>query len=654
MRHTFASGALTAVVETEAGGVLLRELRLGGETLFDGRAEFVSVTLLDLAAREKTVLSGAEGWTSARVEGGAVVLDRPELTLRLDANCETPDVIRWTASFVNRSETASVWSVDYPRLTVRTDPSLECFFPWRSGTVRPGPAPEEAFRRTAAYPRSVCVMQYMAVFRGPRGVYCGLHDAHGAHKILHQEKEAGAEGLSLWAEYLCTDVLSPRNSQTASGELVWQAVEGDWYDAALLYRAFIRANADWIPETGADGRRRAPEWMKNCVLWWVHSCTKPGDEETVLKAAEDLGGDVPTAVHMYQWHKNPFDNDYPHYFPARPWVADSVAALQRAGIRVMPYINGRLWDTRDRGTEDWQFTDVALPAAVKDEKGEFIREKYGSKEADGSEVALAVMCPSTNLWAEKVTSLVHRLLFEYGFDAVYVDQIAAARAFPCCDRTHDHPAGGGDWWVNSYNRLLGRVMAGVPQEKAITTESLAEPFMKYVAGQLSWDAVESFQVPAFTTVYEGLVYTFGRTCSHHNGPVTDDVACVLMAEGYAFGEQLGWIGADAYLNSPYKAFLRAVIRDRYAHREYFTAGSLMRPPKVECALPEIEGETLAGEFHSPAVKACLRRRERDGMRLLAVFNCAGERAEIRLTSPEFPGGEKRLTLDAKSVYTEEF
>ena len=52
MRHTFASGALTAVVETEAGGVLLRELRLGGETLFDGRAEFVSGTLLDLAARE--------------------------------------------------------------------------------------------------------------------------------------------------------------------------------------------------------------------------------------------------------------------------------------------------------------------------------------------------------------------------------------------------------------------------------------------------------------------------------------------------------------------------------------------------------------------------------------------------------------------------
>ena len=152
----------------------------------------------------------------------------------------------------------------------------------------------------------------------------------------------------------------------------------------------------------------------------------------------------------------------------------------------------------------------------------------------------------------------------------------------------------------------------VPQEKAITTESLAEPYMKYVAGQLSWDSVESFQVPAFMTVYEGLVYTFGRTCNHHTGPVTDDVACVLMAEGYSFGEQLGWISADAYLNSPYKAFLRAVIRDRYEHREYFTAGGLMRPPKVECELPEIAGETLAGEFRSPTVKACLRRRERDG------------------------------------------
>ena len=61
----------------------------------------------------------------------------------------------------------------------------------------------------------------------------------------------------------------------------------------------------------------------------------------------------------------------------------------------MPYINGRLWDTRDKGTEDFEFTQRALPAATKDENGEPYMEAYGSKESDGSPVRLAVMCPDS-------------------------------------------------------------------------------------------------------------------------------------------------------------------------------------------------------------------------------------------------------------------
>ena len=50
----------------------------------------------------------------------------------------------------------------------------------------------------------------------------------------------------------------------------------------------------------------------------------------------------------------------------------------------MPYINGRLWDTRDRGNNDFQFSNLAQPAATKDEQGKPYTEVYGSKETDGS------------------------------------------------------------------------------------------------------------------------------------------------------------------------------------------------------------------------------------------------------------------------------
>ena len=40
-----------------------------------------------------------------------------------------------------------------------------------------------------------------------------------------------------------------------------------------------------------------------------------------------------------------FDTHYPDYFPARVGCKESVAAMQAAGMRVIPYINGQLYDT---------------------------------------------------------------------------------------------------------------------------------------------------------------------------------------------------------------------------------------------------------------------------------------------------------------------
>jgi hypothetical protein len=48
---------------------------------------------------------------------------------------------------------------------------------------------------------------------------------------------------------------------------------------------------------------------------------------------------------------------------SKPGFAEGVRELQKAGVRVMPYINGRLWDTRAKGMEDDQFRRrLTLPA----------------------------------------------------------------------------------------------------------------------------------------------------------------------------------------------------------------------------------------------------------------------------------------------------
>jgi hypothetical protein len=79
-------------------------------------------------------------------------------------------------------------------------------------------------------------------------------------------------------------------------------------------------------------------------------------------------------------------NDFPHYFPPKPGFKEGVSELEQHGVFVMPYINGRLWDTRDRGTEDFEFSSKALPAATKDHHGEPFVETYFGKESNGTPV----------------------------------------------------------------------------------------------------------------------------------------------------------------------------------------------------------------------------------------------------------------------------
>ena len=109
--------------------------------------------------------------------------------------------------------------------------------------------------------------------------------------------------------------------------------------------------------------------------------------------------------------------------------------MQARGLKVMPYINGRLWDTHDRGDYDFQFTAVAKPAAAKGRTGEVITERYESKNSKGEPVELAVMCPSTAIWQEKQMEINDWILNTLDADAVYVDQIAAAPPVTCMDRT---------------------------------------------------------------------------------------------------------------------------------------------------------------------------------------------------------------------------
>ena len=503
---------------------------------------------------------------------------------------------RWKLDVQNKSPEWTVWRVVFPQIAV-TDlgAGASVFLPRGPGEVQRA-LWQRAFQFRDTYPGAWMTMQFMAAYDPARntGLYFALHDPLGNTKDMAVESRPADKAVVFRFDHPVHDMCKPGNGFAAGGEAVWQLLRGDWFDAAILYRNWVRSAAVWYPPVGADGRADTPLEMRELCAWalgggdpWDPKALPPEPRMVQTKEFARLCG-PPIGLHWYGWHPNPFDNDYPHYLPAKKHFKEAVADLQASGVLVMPYINGRLWDTRDRGLEDFEFSRVARPAAVKDERGEIVTEQYGSKESDGTPVRFAVMCPATKLWQDRVHDIVLRLYNEYGVKGVYIDQIAAAAARLCFDKTHGHPLGGGHWWADGYRQLLDRIRRDMPKDRFLTTECNAEAYARWFDGYLTWHWQYDGQVPAFPAVYGGALQMFGRS---FGGGKTRDLAMHMKAgQQLVFGEQIGWINPSVVNEKQNMDFLRQVVRLRGHFRRYFYAGEMARPPRVQGDLPTVRAD----------------------------------------------------------------
>ena len=592
-------------------------------------------------------VNSLSGWANAesKKSGDDTVIvlsgnsELPGVSVILCAHASQCNRIEWTTQLISVNSEYSLYECDYPMICFDSNKNVEFMSPYGPGELWNS---RTECRSRQSYPSYGASMQYMTFWNKVtrRGVYYGIHDPAPAFKKLFFEKNKNEDFFSLKAVLPLVDIDRGCNSQSLYGSCVWQLYGGDWYDAAQIYREFVYEFANWKPKADENGRADEPDWMKKADHWWrVRMKDDESFVDLVLEANRDLGYD--SALHLYDWHQIPYDNDYPHYFPAKPAFYSGVKRLQENGVKVMPYINARLWDTRDNGLEDRQWSRVAKPNCTKDRNGVPFTESYSSKESDGSKVVLSIMCPSTACWQQKLQSLVDELLNKAGVDGVYMDQIAAAQPYICEDRTHSHRPGGGSWWMDSYNILLDHVNSVRPESKGLSTECTAEPFMKNMQAYLTWLWVHNRQVPAFVAVYSGLVTMFGRNYCFM--PFDDDEGQrINIAQSLTFGEELGWNDPELYLQMKHRDFYKNCVHKRKEIGSFFYNGTLLRSPLFTDSAPVIRTtrckEAYGGVVEHTAFFCEHWRRDTDGKKLLVAVN-AGETETTAEFTLGLPDGE---------------
>ena len=559
-----------------------------------------AVTLKKTTTGETSVFDSAAKWRKVSISGDnpvTMTFSDPEgikgVSVTLSAQTEKDSVV--IDAFVDISnDDFSVMSALYPTpaLTAR---KFSLFIPNGCGREIKN-ASERDFCFESVYPSHTVCMQYFALYDGIGGVYIGIEDNTAATKKFKAETNIGKAKFDVTC--YAPNAGKAGNSFALFGKTRWQVYDGNWYHAALLYKKFVLNKCNWLPRKDENGRTNVPEKFRDVPFWiadYIPNTAYQRDNRPMsLSAGSDVYTpdywvnaalelkkqlDVPVAYHVYNWHHNPFNVEYPHYFPAKEEFIAGAKILRENGLLVLPYINSVSWETRDaEAGHKVTFENSGINAAVKDERGNTVADPYPQTTISGKKVMLAPICPTCKLWSDIVCKIADEINETLPIDGIYFDEVAAHPSQLCFNEQHSHLPGGGSYWVEGYRDIMKRANMR-KGDKYYFTECNAEPYADSFDGFLTWMWVQNEQVPAFSAVYAGYVQLIGR-CTIGKKKEDYEFFKFSIAESLHYGQVPGWCKADIVYDKRYMRFLKPVVKLRYNYAAVFNAGNMLLPPDV--------------------------------------------------------------------------
>ncbi|MBQ6470665.1 MAG: hypothetical protein IJJ33_01655 [Victivallales bacterium] len=482
------------------------------------------------------------------------------------------------------------------------------------------------------------------------GLYFAAHDPGSFHKTFDC-RPSGDDTFRMtgihYAESdptrIMWDFRRPHDDGTPIGKwrlpypVVVGAVQGDWYDACKLYRAWTLGNDRWRPFSRrkdvserfrseimlirADwGRPAHPiramvDGRPNQSPEFVADCRRAMDEAVRRHLELQDALETKVATHFYMWYKaGEHDLLYPDYFPALPGVKEGFARIRAAGGAVMPYVQALLFDSAAPQFEQARpYFKLGLDGQIVNpgKQGLGLLRKSGGWGG---------MCFATEWWQDFLTGVYRTLKEEYSCDSCYLDLLYSSQSF-CFDHRHGHTIPGGNFFGQGALALTKKVKGLYPPGEAfLMGENLGESYIGVVDAQLVMlPENDPHTLPMFTSVYSDRVSLVGVY------DTVDSALCFELAAGRMF-----YLHNDALklhgINMP---LLKRLVHARRAALDYLHDGEQLRSPDMSrCATVRTKWRVpLKGkdvEYEVPAVFASAWRSPRGGLAFVFANHTSGE------------------------------
>lgn len=465
----------------------------------------------------------------------------------------------WDISVTCRSARWALYETRYPYLRhIVDDGAADVMMPAKGLGARVfanhvAPASPEAFDYPGWYPMVAAYMQ------GGTGLYLAAQDgaARAKRMLFLKDHDLRLETVVEQAGVVGAAAKGP------GFPVVLATYRGDWWQTAKIYRRWA-LRQKWCAKGKMVDRADYPRRMSESHAWLL--CVGgPGGVSNFVSSVKRKWPDARFGVEWTQWGNQPFDVNYPEMLPAQRNVDGTMAYATEIGVPLMPYVNGRLWDTE---LASWHYArrDCTLAA-----DGDFNLEQYGPPHRLRT---FGVMCPGAADWRACFGDYIVRLCDVTRCGYVYLDQIACSRPRLCFNPGHGHPAGGGSWWADGQRRMLEpahRTLAA--RNVPLTSEGAGEYLLDVIDGYLLACAPRVEDVPFYTAVYGGYATYFGSYLK----PGTDfgayyAISARALVWGVAPGWYHGWPNEERYRR--WGDALADLARARDKAKDFLAYGSL--------------------------------------------------------------------------------
>jgi len=503
--------------------------------------------------------------------------------------------------------------VIFPHLTVAKLPgaSDELVFPMFSGIIRKNPT--KGVSCSGGYPTARATMQFAGYYDcDDNGIYLALEATDGAYKFCSVTGRTGYLRYDWENQVGHKAGATGGNGFKLAGKAVLEAYRGDWFDAGQIYKKFLAKECDWYVKDENLPRQDTPQWYRDNLLWMASSAEEPESLLYLRKFYE-----VPYAIWWCWWENVPKQMQPPIIEPTEA-SSKWTKLLTKAGIRIHPYINARLWGFSERpsGAYDRTNEEGALKYAVLQENGSIFKESYGHP--------YAVMCPGCEEWRNVLLKDVD-VVADMGSNGVYFDQLPCGSPQPCFNADHGHDLADPTVWARGYRQMLRDLRAKYPH-LGLDGEDNAEVYAADLDGFMTWRWTENNHIQLFQSVYGGgrAQFTARAYDAFGYGPGSYEASFAKAGEQLVNSEQIGWMHAnDSRLAIPRRMFLKKMAHLRKALLSYFNAGDMLHPLKFREPQPTLTcvwGNCPGPKQTTPAIQHGVWRRLKDGRAMVVFVN----------------------------------